>query len=124
MKAPRHAVGAIRVDQRRPAAGDVDILDRAEHHKMRSDAFARGHPAVECHQGIEYARRTGHLRGPLGAVEFRGAASAAAAGKIIRDMRLVVAQHVDAENAVLEHRGGDRAAMMNADQQSGLRRIG
>ncbi len=124
MKAPRHAVGAIRIDQRRSGAGDVDILHGAEHHKMRSDAFAGGDAAVECHQGIENARRTRHLSGPFGAVELRGAASTAAARKIIGDMRLVVAQHIDAENAVLEHRGGDRAAMMNADQQSGLRRIG
>ena len=91
---------------------------------MRSDAFACGDAAVECHQGIEYARRTRHLGGPLGTVELRGAASTAPAGKIIGDMRLVVAQHIDAEDAVLEHRGGNGAAMVDAYQQSGLRRIG
>jgi hypothetical protein len=34
-------------------------------------------------------------------------------------MRLIVAQHIDAENAVPEHRIGDRALMMNAHQQVG-----
>ena len=45
-------------------------------------------------------------------------------GEIVGDMRLIVAQHIDAEHAVLEHRGDHRAQMMNAHQQRRLRRIG
>ncbi len=91
---------------------------------MRADAFAGGNPAIERHQGIDHARRTGDLRGPGRAIELGGAVSAAASGEIVGNMRLIVAQHVDAEHPVLEQRGDHGAQVMNAHQKGGLRSIG
>jgi hypothetical protein len=65
--------------------------------------------AVEGHQRIEHARRAGDLRASSCAQSnFAAPCAPLRPGKMVGDVRLIVAQHVDAEHAVLEHRVGDR----------------
>ena len=123
MKSPRHAIGAIGIDQRRADAGHEDILHRTEYHEVRPHTLTGGDAAVERDQRIHHPRRAGQLRGPVRTVEFSRAMRAAAPGKIVGDMRLIVAQHIDAKHAVLEHRRNHRTQMMDAHQQRRLRRV-
>ena len=103
-----HAVGAIGVDQRRPRPRHEDVLDRSQNDEVRSDSVAAGDPAVERNQRIHHARRTGQLDGPCGAFEPFGAVRSAAPGEGIGDVRLILAQDVDAKHAVPQQRIRDR----------------
>ena len=123
MKSLRHPVRPICIDQGRPAPGDEDILHRSEHDEVRPDPLARRQPAIESDQRVDHPRRSGELRGPPRALEFRDRRARRAPGKAVRDVRLILAQNVDAKHAVLEQRVRHRAQMMNADQQGRLRRI-
>ncbi len=55
---------------------------------------------------------------------FAVAASAAAPRETVGDAGLIFTQYVDAKDAVFEHRIGNRTAMMDANEQRRLRRIG
>ena len=66
----RHAIGAIGVDQRRPAPGIEDFLDFAEKDMVGADAF-RGHDsAIKCHKGVGDPQGSGRCGDPFRAVEF------------------------------------------------------
>ncbi len=119
----RHAVRPVRVDQRRAPAGHEDILHRPQDDEVRADSIAARDPAIEGDQRVHHARRSGELRGPLGAIEFLEAVRTAAPGEGVGDVRLILAQHVDAEHAVLQQRIRHRTQMMNAHQQRRARRI-
>ena len=91
---------------------------------VRADQIRRHDPAVEGDQRVDDPGRAGGAGLPCRAIELVGDLRAEASGEGVGDVGLVVLQHVDAEDAVFEDRGGGRAVAVDADQERGPGRVG